>query len=231
VGVTVKPDLKKLIAIAALVVFVALPILFYALGDFPRRSVLKEAISLLTLVALSLMLGQFFLARSNMGVIELYNLRRIRTVHAVIAYFAVSWLLLHPFLVVVPRFFEAGIEPWDAMTMMLTTYSSTGIALGLAAWVLLLVLTVTAIFRIRLIKALHTKYPRWRHFHGMLSIALTTFALLHAISLGRHTDTPMATMLIVVSVVGVAMLLRMYFPQRAGAPEPPSAPNVREQAR
>ena len=52
-----------------------------------------------------------------------------------------------------------------------------------------------------------------------------------------HTDTayleepPMATMLIVVSVVGVAMLLRMYFPQRAGAPEPPSAPNVREQAR
>ena len=40
-----KLDLKTYNVIAAVLVFIGLPVLFYALGDFPRRSVLKEAIS------------------------------------------------------------------------------------------------------------------------------------------------------------------------------------------
>jgi len=39
--------------IAAVLVFIGLPILFWALGDVPKRIVLKEALSILTLVAFS----------------------------------------------------------------------------------------------------------------------------------------------------------------------------------
>lgn len=207
-----KPDLKKYLVIAALVIFVGLPILFYALGDFPRRSVLKEAISLCTLLAFSLVLGQFFLARSNMKIIELFSLRRIKNVHTVIAYSAVTLILLHPFLIVLPRFLEAGVDPWDAFATMLTTFDSTGIVFGLIAWVLLLVLMLSAMFRIRLIQKLHIDYPRWRHFHGMLSVTFTVFAIIHAITLGRHINTPMIVFYIVLALIGITMLMRMYWP-------------------
>ncbi|MGB4828238.1 MAG: hypothetical protein WBP18_13385, partial [Paracoccaceae bacterium] len=59
--------------ITGLTVFVGLPLLFYALGDAPRRSVLKEALSLLTLLAFTMMLGQFFLARSNETLLMLFK--------------------------------------------------------------------------------------------------------------------------------------------------------------
>ncbi|RMF88662.1 MAG: hypothetical protein D6741_18860, partial [Planctomycetota bacterium] len=193
--------------------FVGLPLLFYYLGDVPARTVLKEAISLTTLLAFSLMLGQFYLARSNMRVIELFDLRRVKKLHTVIAYSAVTALLLHPLAIVVPRYFEAGVDPLEAFTTMITTVQTPGIFFGLIAWVLLAVLTVTSFFRFRVIRALHISYPHWRHFHGMLGIMLTVFAVLHAILLGRHMIVPMRVFVIVTAVIGAVMLLRMYRPR------------------
>lgn len=207
--------LRVLYAVAALLVFVGLPLLFYALGDFPRRSSLKEAISVATLLAFSLMLGQFFLARSNMDVIALYSLKRVKRVHKVLAYSAVAVLLLHPVLIVLPRYFEAGVDPLDALVTMLTTLGNLGVVLGLIAWVLLFILVSTSLFRIRIIEALHTKYPKWRRYHGGLSVALVAAAIVHAIDLGRHTTLPMATFYVAVAAVGMGLLFRMYLsPER-----------------
>ncbi|KEO61659.1 hypothetical protein [Thioclava indica] len=50
---------------SGLAVFVGLPILFYVMGDAPRRSLLKEVISIATFLSFGVMIGQFFLARSN----------------------------------------------------------------------------------------------------------------------------------------------------------------------
>jgi hypothetical protein len=71
------PDLKTFIHIAAAVIFVGLPVMLYALGDFPRRPAQKGGISLLALLACSLMLAQFFPARSIIGVIGLFDLRKV----------------------------------------------------------------------------------------------------------------------------------------------------------
>ena len=68
-----KPDPKTYAAVTAIAVFIGLPVLFYLLGDAPRRSYLKEGLSILTLVSFSLMLGQFFLARSNRTVPKFLN--------------------------------------------------------------------------------------------------------------------------------------------------------------
>ncbi len=207
----VSAHLKVLYGVVGLLVFVGLPLLFYALGDFPRRSLLKEVISLATLLAFSLMLGQLFLARSNMDVIALYSLKRVKRLHTVIAYSAVTVLLLHPLLIVLPRSFEAGVGPLDALATLLTTFDNLGVVLGLVAWILLFILVPTSFLRVRIIQALRTKYPKWRSFHGGLSVALIAAAIVHAIELGRHTTPPLATFYVVVAAAGVGLLFRMYF--------------------
>ncbi len=209
-----KLDAKIFAIITGLAVFIGLPLLFYTFGDAPRRSYLKEAISIATLVAFSLMLGQFFLARSNAALLRLFKPRDIQTVHKTIAYSAIALLTVHPFLVVLPRYFEAGIKPWDAFVTMLTTFDSLGVVLGLIAWVLMIVLGLTAFLRMRLIKRYHMPYRTWRYAHGALTIAFVTTAIWHSIELGRHTSAPMATLFITMALVGGGLLARLYWAAR-----------------
>jgi predicted ferric reductase len=195
----------------AVAVFIGLPLLLYVLGDVPRRSLLKESISILTLLSFTLMLGQYFLARSNETILSLFKPPQIQKVHKVIAYGAVGIILAHPFLVVLPRYFEAGVKPVDAFITMIWTFDSLGILLGLTAWVLLLVLGVTATFRSRLIKRFSIKYRNWRYFHSFLAVTFTVLGIWHAIELGRHTDTAMATFFIAIALVGGALLAKLYW--------------------
>ena len=204
----------------AVAVFIGLPLLFYVLGDVPRRSLLKESISILTLLSFTLMLGQYFLARSNEALFTLFKPPQIQKVHKVIAYGAVSVILAHPFLVVLPRYFEAGVKPVDAFITMITTFDSLGILLGLAAWTLLVMLGVTAMFRRRLIKRFKIKYRNWRYFHGFLAVTFTVLSIWHAIELGRHTDTAIATFFIAIALVGGALLARLYWGTVPGKPTP-----------
>lgn len=88
-----------------LLVFIALPLIFLALGDFPRRTFLKKAISILTILAFVLMLGQFYLTRSNRALLKEFKMSKILKVHKCIGYVFIPILLLHPFFIVLPRFF------------------------------------------------------------------------------------------------------------------------------
>jgi Mn2+/Fe2+ NRAMP family transporter len=86
-----KETIKKYNLFTAILIFVALPLLFWALGDFPRRTILKESISLLTILAFFMMLGQFFLARSN-GMVKVFKMGNVLKIHKVIGYIFVSIL-------------------------------------------------------------------------------------------------------------------------------------------
>lgn len=214
--------------VTALTVFIGLPMLFYSLGDAPRRSPLKETISVLTLLSFSLMLCQFFLARSNEMLLDLFRPRQIQKVHKVIAYVAVGVFLVHPFLIVLPRYFEAGVKPWDALITMLTTFDSLGVLLGLAAWGLMVVMLITSMFRMELVKLFSIRYRHWRYFHSGLTVVFIAIATWHAIELGRHISTAMATFMITIAVLGILMLARLY---RVSKPESPQASPVSEGTR
>lgn len=201
-----KTQVQTYMRIAALLLFIALPLLIWALGDVPRRTVLKEAISLLTILSFSMMILQFFLSRGNGKILKAHRTGKVVKLHKIIGYVFVSFLLLHPFLIVVPRYFEAGVDPGEAFTTMLTTWDSKGIILGLSAWCLMLVLGLSSIFR----KRLGMKYTTWRVFHGILSMAFIVLATWHATDLGRHTDLPMSVYMIALGGLGVFQLLRVY---------------------
>ncbi len=206
-----KLTVKSATLVAAIAIFIGFPLMFYALGDAPRRTLLKEGISLVTLLASTAMLGQFFLARSNTWLLSVFKPPQIQKVHKYIAYTAVGIILLHPALIVLPRYLEGGIRPWDAFVTMITDLGNLGIVLGLIAWVLLLILSVSAFLRKPIIKRLSTHYRGWRYFHGGLAVSFTALALWHAIALGRHTDIAMSVFLVTLAVFGFALLARMYW--------------------
>lgn len=192
--------------IAAILIFVCFPLLLWAVGDFPRRTLLKELVSLLSIIAFYLMLGQFFLARSNRNILKEYKMSGILKVHKFIGYFFIAALLFHPFLIVFPRYFESGISPVDAFVTIISNYDKTGVLLGMIAYFLMLILGLTSIFR----KRLNLKYTTWRFFHGFLSMAFIIVAVWHVLTQGRHMNLPMSVYIITLAAVGVGLLLRTY---------------------
>jgi len=199
--------MKRNNIILMVTVLIGLPLLFWAVGDFPRRTVLKEVFSVLTLIALSMMIGQFFITGSNRKMFQVKSMAKLVKFHKIFGYVFVGVLLLHPFLIVFPRYFESGVEPMEALTTLLTTFNSTGVILGIIAWLLILIIGLTSFFR----NKLPMKYTSWRLLHGILSIIFIIVASWHAIDLGRHTNVPMSVFIIILSGSGVILLLKTYF--------------------
>lgn len=195
--------------IVGLLIFIGLPIVFWALGDVPRRSYLKEIFSILTLVAFSLLLGQFYLARSNRYILKEHKMSSVVKWHKTLGYILVGVLMLHPFFIVIPRYFESGIDPKDAFITMLTTFDSLGVVLGMITWSLMLIIGLTSMFR----NQLPFSYKTWRVVHGILSIVFISVATWHAIDLGRHTNKAMGVFMIVVATGGIFLLLKTYLLQ------------------
>jgi predicted ferric reductase len=198
--------MKRYNIILAMLLFIFTPLFLWATGDFPRRTLLKESISIITLLAFSLMLGQLFLARTNRRMLQDYKMSRILKLHKVIGYILVGMLLLHPLLIVAPRYFEAGPEPAEAFFTILNNYDTTGVLLGIIAWILMLILGLTSLFR----NKIGIKYKTWRVFHGILSMLFIGLASWHAIDLGRHTDMAMTFFILILAGSGMLLLLNTY---------------------
>ena len=187
--------------------FIALPLICLALGDFPRRTFLKEAISILTILAFFLMLGQFYLTRGNTAILIKIKMSKILKVHKFIGYVFIPVLLLHPFLIVLPRFFESGVSPMDAFITLITTFNCTGIILGMFAWALMLTIGLTSLLR----NKLPLSYKAWRVVHGVLSVLFISLASWHVTNMGRHMDTAMSVLVIILAGIAVLLILKTYF--------------------
>ncbi|MDV7145384.1 ferric reductase-like transmembrane domain-containing protein [Tropicimonas sp. TH_r6] len=205
---------RTCLALAAVLLFLALPLALYALAPVPGRSLLKEALSILTVLSFTLLLGQFFLARTIPAVQQAFKVPHLQALHRWIGYGAITVLLLHPFLIVLPRYFEPGVRPLDALITMLTNFDNLGVLLGLVSWGLMLVLALTSHLRMRLIKRFHIRYRVWRGFHAVLATGFTGLSLWHAIELGRHTGWLLGGFFGLLALAGIALLARLYMPER-----------------
>lgn len=188
-----------------ILVFLGLPLLIWAMGDFTDRSLLKESLSLITILALFQMVGQFFWTRTTRRFRERLKMSRVLTYHKIIGYTGVVILLFHPLYLVIPRFFEAGVPPIDAFFTIITTLNQ-GVVLGIIAWFLMLVLGITSFFR----GSLPMKYTTWRVFHGILAMLFIVFAAWHTMDLGRHADLVLSIALGVLTAAGILLLLKTY---------------------
>ena len=189
------------------VIYLIIPLGYVIFHHFPSRTILKEMLSLLTLGAFFLLLGQFYLSRVNIVTLSGQKYSHVIKLHKIIGALCIPILFLHPFFIVLPRYFEAGIDPKDAFSLMISNFSSRGILLGFIAMVLMILIGLTSMLR----KKMHLTYTTWRTLHAFLSFAFIIIATWHAVDLGRHMDTFLSTYTIVLSSIGCVFLIRLYF--------------------
>ena len=199
--------LNKYNLIPKTIVFIGVPILLWYLGDFPRRSNLKETFSILTLVAFTLIVGQLFLTRGYRKIQKKLKMSNLLRIHKFIGYLFIPILIIHPFLIVLPRYFEGGVEPLEAFWTIITSFNSLGVILGLIAWTLMLTIGITSLLR----NKLSMSYKTWRTLHGILSVLFLSIATWHVLDLGRHSNLVMSIFLILITTGGILLLLNTYF--------------------
>lgn len=189
-----------------IITFIAVPLVLYYSGNFPKRNTLMESISILTILAFSLLLSQFFTSRLNYKLMKQIRMVNVVAIHRFIGYFFISVLLLHPFFIIIPKFFDDGIAPTDAFIKLITTFSTTGIILGLIGYAIMLILMVTAFFRFKM----HMHYRTWRSLHGYLTLLFVITATWHVIDMGRHSNSSFTLYYLLVVVTGIYYVLRKY---------------------
>lgn len=192
--------------LALIIVFIAVPIILYFIGNFDKRGLLMQALSLITILGFTLLLSQFFTSRLNKSLVKKIRMVNVLAIHKFIGYLFISILLLHPFFIIVPKFFDNGVTPTDAFIRIITTFNSTGIILGLIAYTSMLILLITSFFRFKL----HLKYKTWRNLHGYLTLLFVLTATWHVINIGRHSNSSFTIYYVLVVTSGIYYLLRTY---------------------
>ncbi len=197
---------KKLTLLFTIFIFSIIPLLLYSFVDLPQRTVLKESISLIIYLSFMLLLAQFYIARTNTTAIKIYKMPLVIKVHKFIGYSIIPIFLIHPFLIILPKFFESGLTPLQAFMTIITTINPWGILLGIIAWILMLILGITSMFK----NSLTMKHKTWRVMHGILAILFIAFASWHVIDLGRHISLGIAIFIISLSLGGFILLAKTY---------------------
>ena len=192
--------------ISLVIIFIIIPILLYALGDFPRRDFLMETISLITIIGFTLLLSQFFSTRMNRKLVKKIRMVNVLKIHKIIGYAFITILLLHPVFIIVPKFFDNSVPPTDAFVRLITSFDSLGVILGLIAYTSMAILLITSYFRFQLF----ISYRTWRSLHGYLTLFFILTATWHVINLGRHSNVSIASYYIIMVASGIFYVLKTY---------------------
>lgn len=197
----------------SVLVFTVLPLMIWATGNFSERSLLKESLSVMTILAFCQMMGQFFWARTNRSAVADLKMSKVIHYHKIIGYIVVIILFFHPFYLVIPRFFEPGVFPVEAFITIITT-PNQGVVLGIIAWCLMLAVGITSLAR----EKLPMEYQTWRVFHGILAMLFILVASWHVIDLGRHSSPAMSILISLLAAGGIFLLLKTYTSKKTKQP-------------
>ena len=200
-------NIKLKYILISLFIFVIIPLFILSLQTLPPRTLLKESTSVLVIVGFFFLLGQFYLNRSNKVFIKIYKMVKIIKLHKIIGYTVIAIFFIHPFLIVLPRFFEAGVDPIYAFWLMITDFKSLGIIFGLIAWCVMIALLLTSFYKDKL----NMTYSKWRLLHIVLSVVFISTALWHVIDLGRHMNEIMILFIFLLVCISVYQLRKLYF--------------------
>ena len=200
-------NIKLKYILISLFIFVIIPLFILSLQTLPPRTLLKESTSVLVIVGFFFLLGQFYLNRSNKFFVKIYKMFKIIKLHKIIGYTVIAIFFIHPFLIVLPRFFEAGVDPIYAFWLMITDFKSLGIIFGLIAWCVMIALLLTSFYKDKL----NMTYSKWRLLHIVLSVVFISTALWHVIDLGRHMNEIMILFIFLLVCIAVYQLGKLYF--------------------
>lgn len=89
--------------------------------------------------------------------------------------------LLHPFIIIAPRF----LVSWeDGVTSAISMVTSPSLLTGLIAWGVLIVFVLLSVYK----RSIPLRYEAWRFLHLIAFSAMAILATLHVTSIGRHSQ-------------------------------------------
>lgn len=148
--------------------------------DLPPRPFWSEAASGMALVGFAMLLLEFVLSGRFRPISRPAGIDATIRFHQRIALPMTVLLLLHPFLYVTP---SGHPLPWDWSGQYRLGLHGGALFTGIAAWLILSVLVVTAIWRD---KAPY-RYEMWRLSHGLGAALVAGLGAHHAIAAGRYS--------------------------------------------
>ncbi len=165
-----------------LIIYLAImliPYLWSLTQDLEQRGWYETVIVALSIVGLTALLAQYLLAGRLQTVTEVTGIDNGMRIHRKAGELVALFFFLHPFLIVLPRFWLAPQLAIDDLWLMLTTAES---ATGVYAWAIMSIWILLAVFRDRL----PITYEAWRISHGIGLVAVAILATWHAVTVGRH---------------------------------------------
>jgi len=177
--------------------------LAWAQGLAPR-SFADELASGAGLVALAMILAEFFLLGRFRSITRRAGSDVIMRAHQLLARAALLLAVLHPFLYVSPM---TPPPVWDVTARTALNYGWTQLWPGIAAWLLLGGLVAMAIAR----DVSGARYEVWRLLHGLGAVLIAGCGVLHAMRAGRYSSDPvLGWVWIALLALAVGALLHVY---------------------
>ncbi len=163
-----------------------------------------EIASALGMAAFGIMLLELVLLSRYRWISDRIGIDRAMRFHRRAAYAMVGLTAFHPLLYAAP---DGGPWPWFSGTAPELGLEGWPLWSGLAAWILIGTLVVTAIDR----NALPWSYEVWRRLHAGGSVLIAVLVAVHAFTAGGYsTGAVLATFWITLLIAGGVSLLQVY---------------------
>lgn len=186
------------------IVITLLPLALSAAGSRPPRSVWDELASGAGMLAFSIILAEFVLSGRFATVSRKIGMDVGMRIHQLLARTALVLALAHPFLY---RAEQDAAYVWDTTRAFTVTSDFSALWSGIAAFVLLPALVLTAITR----GVPNISYETWRRLHGLGAALIAALVLHHTLHAGRYADDPLlAGLWVALAGVAFASLLWVY---------------------
>lgn len=160
------------------------PLAIAWLARMPRRPLLDELSSSMALLAFAVLLVEFVLSGRFRAITGRIGMDVTMRLHQLAARWIVVLILVHPFLYTLP--IPAHPPPWDVTAQDHLRLDGATLMSGGAAWILLIVLVVSAIWR----DSLPYRYETWRLGHGLGAALVAGLSAHHALAAGRYSGEP-----------------------------------------
>lgn len=159
------------------------PLALSALAGYPRRPVADELAAGAGMLAFAIVLVEFVLSGRFRAISGRIGMDVTMRTHQVVARTGLVLALVHPFLYSLPM---TPAQPWDVTRAATITADPTALGSGMAAWLLLFALVLTAIGR----DQLGWRYETWRAVHAIGAVAISALLLHHTLAAGRYGPDP-----------------------------------------
>ncbi|MHA1528948.1 MAG: ferredoxin reductase family protein [Alphaproteobacteria bacterium] len=197
-------SINAAVLLAVYVLVASAPLILAYMQGLPRRGLIDEVSSSLSMVAFAMLLMEFVLSGRFEIVSGSIGIDRTMRFHQLTARWLAAFILIHPFLYLTPLKHPL---PWDTTGQLTLGLDTASIVTGIVAWVLLAPLVLFGIYR----DQLPLRYEAWRLTHGLGAALIAAAGAHHAIEAGRYSGHPyLAGFWLVMLGVALFTLIHVY---------------------